>query len=74
VRRGDLRQIVARDGSGFWVYDAPALSDAAGLSNWISQMIDIRRHFFGSVPIPVLSARIDRFIADGRNGPYPDLE
>ena len=28
----------------------------------------------GSVPIPVLSARIDRFIADGGKGPYPDLE
>ena len=28
----------------------------------------------GSVPIPVLSARIDRFIAAGGKGPYPDLE
>jgi uncharacterized protein (DUF885 family) len=28
----------------------------------------------GSVPLPVLTARIDRFIADGGNGPYPDLE
>ena len=28
----------------------------------------------GSVPLPVLSARIDRFIADGGVGPYPDLE
>jgi uncharacterized protein (DUF885 family) len=28
----------------------------------------------GSVPIPVLSARIDRFIAEGGKGPYPDLE
>ena len=28
----------------------------------------------GSVPIPVLTARIDRFIADGGRGPYPDLE
>ena len=28
----------------------------------------------GSVPIPVLAARIDRFIADGGQGPYPDLE
>jgi uncharacterized protein (DUF885 family) len=28
----------------------------------------------GSVPIPVLSARIDRFVADGGKGPYPDLE
>ena len=28
----------------------------------------------GSVPIPVLSARIDRFIADGGKGPYPDFE
>ena len=28
----------------------------------------------GSVPIPVLTARVDRFIADGGTGPYPDVE
>jgi uncharacterized protein (DUF885 family) len=28
----------------------------------------------GSVPLPALSARIDRFIAEGGKGPYPDLE
>jgi uncharacterized protein (DUF885 family) len=28
----------------------------------------------GSVPIPVLQARIDRFIAEGGRGPYPELE
>jgi uncharacterized protein (DUF885 family) len=28
----------------------------------------------GSVPLPVLKARIDRFIADGGKGPYPELE
>ena len=28
----------------------------------------------GSVPLPVLEARIERFIADGGKGPYPDLE
>jgi uncharacterized protein (DUF885 family) len=28
----------------------------------------------GSVPLPVLEARIDRFIAEGGRGPYPDLE
>ena len=28
----------------------------------------------GSVPIPVLQARIDRFISEGGTGPYPDLE
>ncbi len=28
----------------------------------------------GSVPLPVLEARIDRFIADGGVGPYPDEE
>jgi uncharacterized protein (DUF885 family) len=28
----------------------------------------------GSVPIPVLTARIDRFIAEKGRGPYPDLE
>jgi uncharacterized protein (DUF885 family) len=28
----------------------------------------------GSVPLPVLSARIDRFIAEGGKGPYPESE
>ncbi|HME37788.1 MAG TPA: DUF885 family protein [Steroidobacteraceae bacterium] len=28
----------------------------------------------GSVPLPVLSARVDRFIAEGGKGPYPELE
>ena len=28
----------------------------------------------GSVPLPVLSARIDTFIADGGKSPYPDLK
>ena len=28
----------------------------------------------GSVPLPVLTARIDRFVAEGGKGPYPDLE
>jgi uncharacterized protein (DUF885 family) len=28
----------------------------------------------GSVPLPVLEARIDRFIADGGKGPYPEME
>jgi uncharacterized protein (DUF885 family) len=28
----------------------------------------------GSVPLPVLTARVDRFIADGGKGPYPEME
>ncbi|MFL6690721.1 MAG: DUF885 domain-containing protein [Alphaproteobacteria bacterium] len=28
----------------------------------------------GSVPVPVLTARIDRFIAEGGKGPYPEME
>jgi uncharacterized protein (DUF885 family) len=28
----------------------------------------------GSVPLPLLEARVDRFIAEGGQGPYPDLE
>ena len=28
----------------------------------------------GSVPLPVVTARIDRFIAEGGQGPYPDME
>jgi hypothetical protein len=26
------------------------------------------------VPLPVLDKRIDRFIAEGGKGPYPDME
>ena len=28
----------------------------------------------GSVPLPVLESRVDRFIAEGGKGPYPDVE
>jgi uncharacterized protein (DUF885 family) len=28
----------------------------------------------GSVPMPVLATRVDRFIAEGGKGPYPDME
>jgi uncharacterized protein (DUF885 family) len=28
----------------------------------------------GSVPLPVMAARVDRFISDGGKGPYPDME
>ena len=28
----------------------------------------------GSVPVPVLTTRVDRFIVEGGRGPYPDLE
>jgi len=28
----------------------------------------------GSVPLPVVTARIDRFIAENGKGPYPDME
>jgi hypothetical protein len=28
----------------------------------------------GSVPLPVVTARIDRFIAEGGKSPYPDME
>jgi len=28
----------------------------------------------GSVPLPMLRARVERFIADGGRGPYPDME
>jgi hypothetical protein len=28
----------------------------------------------GSVPLPVVTARIDRFIEEGGKGPYRDME
>jgi uncharacterized protein (DUF885 family) len=29
---------------------------------------------FGSVPLPAVTARIDRFITENGKGPYPDME
>jgi hypothetical protein len=26
------------------------------------------------VPLPIVAARIDRFVAEGGKGPYPDME
>ena len=28
----------------------------------------------GSVPLPVVTARVDRFITEDGKGPYPDME
>ena len=28
----------------------------------------------GSVPLPIVTARIDRFISEGDKGPYPDMQ
>jgi hypothetical protein len=28
----------------------------------------------GSVPLPVVTARVDRFITENGKGPYPDME
>jgi len=32
------------------------------------------RREFGSVPLTVVTARLDRFIAEGGKGPYSDME
>jgi uncharacterized protein (DUF885 family) len=45
----------------------------------LGQKFDIRAFHdtvlqLGSVPLPVLEARIDQFIAEGGKSPYPDLE
>ena len=29
---------------------------------------------FGSVPLPVVTARVDRFVFEHGKGPYPDME
>jgi hypothetical protein len=34
----------------------------------------ISYHELSSVPLPVVTVRIDRFIAEGGKGPYPDME
>jgi hypothetical protein len=34
----------------------------------------VARCELGSVPLPVVTARVDRFIAENGKGPYPDME
>jgi hypothetical protein len=36
--------------------------------------IPMRCPSLGSVPLPVVTARVERFIAEGGKGPYPDME
>jgi uncharacterized protein (DUF885 family) len=46
-----------------------ALGDSFNLRAFHDTVLEL-----GSVPIPVLQARIDRFIAEAGKGPYPELE
>jgi len=56
------------------ILDARARAEAA-----LGERFNIRAFHdalleLGSVPLPVLQSRIDRFIAAGGRGPYPDME
>ena len=58
---------------------APSSRRARKAEKALGEHFDIRAFHdacwqLGSVPLPVLQARIDRFIADQGRGPYPDME
>ncbi len=63
----------------YYLGEKTILDLRAGAERALGPRFDIRAFHdtvlqLGSVPLPVLRARIDRFIAEGGKGPYPDGE
>ena len=63
----------------YYLGERAILQDRAKAEKALGEKFNIRAFHdavleLGSVPLPVLTARIDRFIADGGKGPYPDME
>jgi uncharacterized protein (DUF885 family) len=63
----------------YYLGERAILEDRARAEQALGEHFNIRAFHdavleLGSVPLPVLHARIDRFIADGGRGPYPDME
>ena len=63
----------------YYLGEREILEDRARAEKALGERFNIRAFHdavleLGSVPLPVLHARIERFIADGGRGPYPDME
>jgi uncharacterized protein (DUF885 family) len=63
----------------YYLGERAILQDRAKAQSALGTRFNIRAFHdavleLGSVPLPVLDARIERFIAAGGKGPYPDLE
>ena len=63
----------------YYLGEREILADRARAETALGERFNVRAFHdavleLGSVPLPVLRARIERFIADGGRGPYPDME
>jgi uncharacterized protein (DUF885 family) len=63
----------------YYLGERAILEGRAGAEKALGERFNVRAFHdalleLGSVPLPVLQARIERFIADGGRGPYPDME
>jgi uncharacterized protein (DUF885 family) len=63
----------------YYLGEREILEDRARAEKALGERFNIRAFHdavleLGSVPLPVLHERIERFIADGGRGPYPDME
>jgi uncharacterized protein (DUF885 family) len=63
----------------YYLGERAILEDRARAQKALGERFNIRAFHdavleLGSVPLPVLDARIERFIAEGGRGPYPDME
>ena len=63
----------------YYLGEREILEDRARAEKALGERFNLRAFHdavleLGSVPLPVLHERIDRFIADGGRGPYPDME
>jgi uncharacterized protein (DUF885 family) len=63
----------------YYLGEREILEDRARAEKALGEHFNIRAFHdavlqLGSVPLPVLHARIDRFIAEDGRGPYPDME
>jgi uncharacterized protein (DUF885 family) len=63
----------------YYLGEQAILKDREKAQNALGPKFNIRAFHdtvleLGSVPLPLLDARVDKFIADGGKGPYPDME
>ena len=63
----------------YYLGERAILDARAGAEKALGERFNLRAFHdavleLGSVPLPVLQSRIDRFVAEGGRGPYPDME